>query len=170
MDSVFSCKSYDLHERVDCSYRPSNLTKETSLFDCICRKAKIIAGGLILWFLSACWDRAGLMISKILLFASFHETLQPESSLGAVDFKIVHHTRYSFLFDSFTFLLCQWFTPSPGSPCECFDLRMLFCTDMLPLLAFFDAAKPESLNKDFKSRKFWLPLSGMRCPILGVTF
>lgn len=54
MDSVSSCNSYDLHERLVCSYRPSNLTKEISLFDCIYRKTKIIAVGLILWFLSAC--------------------------------------------------------------------------------------------------------------------
>lgn len=104
---------------------------QTSLFDCICRKAKIVAVGLILWFLSACWDRARfpvdqIKISKSLLFSSFHETSQPESSLRAVGFNIVHHTRYPF-FLIFFFLLCQWFTPSPGSPCAFFDLRMLFC-------------------------------------------
>lgn len=132
MHFVFSCKSCDLHERLDCSYRSPNLTEETSLFDCICRKAKIVAVDLILRFLGACWDRARfpvdqIKISKGLLFSSLRETPQPESSLRAVGFNIVHHTRYPFLFDSLPFLLCQWFTPSPGSPCSFFDLRMLFC-------------------------------------------
>lgn len=51
--------------------------------------------------LSACWDRAGfpvdqIKISKSLLFASFHETLQPESSLRAFDLTLFI-TQDSFL-------------------------------------------------------------------------
>lgn len=94
-----------------------------------------------------------IKIFTSLLFANFLEMLQTESSLRAVGL-MVHHTRYPFLSDSFTFLLCQWFLPSPGSPCDCFDLRMLFCAKMLSYLSSFDATKPESLNKDFKIMKF----------------
>lgn len=46
------------------------------------------------------------------------DTLQPDSSIRADDFNVVHHTRYPFISDSFAIFWCQWYLPSHLLTCQ----------------------------------------------------